>query len=445
MLTRACLSFALLVAIPAWSQVAPAASGGNEIPDDDSRMPMPPMVSGQVFPTTTRSETRSDYLDARLAFEPEYYDNLLPGYGGTPISDFGYSIRPSIELDKLTPRLHQTWTYQPGFTLYQRTSARNEEDQNASVQVQNRLSQHTTLSGQDFFQKNSNVFNQPYSSSGEPISGAPPSSPADVIVPFADRLTNVANAVVAYQFSMNAMVGGGGTATIYDFLDQAQSPGLYNSNSRGGTAFYTRRMHGTQYIGVTYQYLRTLGHPEDTQIEIQTNVIFPFYSVLLEHRFSVSLAGGPLHYSFTDPALSPSGSWTPAITGSVAWQGYRTSLAASYSRFVTGGGGLLGVFKSNKASASARWQMLHTWSAGVGAGYSLYTNLSPLYSSAGQGGHSLSGTISFDHPLGERFTTSLGYRRLDQRYSSIEAISSDPNSDRAFISISYQLTKPLGR
>jgi hypothetical protein len=289
------------------------------------------------------------------------------------------------------------------------------------------------------------VFNQPFSLSGEPISGAPPSSPADVVIPFADRLTNVANAVIAYQFSMNAMVGGGGTTTIYNYLDQAQAPGSYNSNSRGGTAFFTRRMHGTQYIGVTYQYLRTLGQPQGTQIEIQTNTLLPFYSILLEHRFSLSLAGGALHYDFADSSLPTSSSWAPAVMASLAWQGYRTSLAVSYSRFVTGAGGLLGVFDSNTASASAHWQMARTWSVGLSAGYSVYKNLSTLSSFNGQGGHSLNGSASVDHPLGERFNTSFGYQRLDQRYSSIAAISTDPNSDRAFISISYQLTKPLGR
>jgi hypothetical protein len=241
------------------------------------------------------------------------------------------------------------------------------------------------------------------------------------------------------------MVGGGGTTTIYNYLNQAQSPGSYNSNSRGGTGFYTRRMHGTQYIGVTYQYLRTLGHPKDTQIEIQTNTILPFYSILLENRFSLSLAGGALHYDFADSSLPSSGSWTPAVMASLAWQGYRTSFVVSYSRFVTGAGGLLGVFDSNTVSASAHWQIARTWAVESTGGYSLFKNLSPLSSFNGPGGHSINGTVSFAHPLGERFTTSLGYQRLDQHYSSIAAISSDPNSDRAFISISYQLTKPLGR
>src|ERR1035438_858919 len=111
-----------------------------------------------------------------------------------PISDFGYSITPTLQIDQLTPRFHQALDFRPGFTLYQRTSVRNEADQSASYDLQYRLSPHMTLSGQDSFQKMSNVFNQPDSLLGAPVSGAPPASPADVIAPYADRLSNAANA-----------------------------------------------------------------------------------------------------------------------------------------------------------------------------------------------------------------------------------------------------------
>src|ERR1039458_6801509 len=108
MLTRACLSLALLVTMPAWSQALPTATAGPGVLDDEYRMPIPPMVSGQAFPTTTRSEARSNYLDAGLTFQPAYYDNLLAGYGAQPIGDMAYSIRPMIEYNQLTPRLHRS-------------------------------------------------------------------------------------------------------------------------------------------------------------------------------------------------------------------------------------------------------------------------------------------------------------------------------------------------
>jgi hypothetical protein len=379
-----------------------------------------------------------------LTARPAYYDNLLPGYGAQPISDVAYSIRPSIEFDRLTPRLHQKWIYLPGFTLYQRTSARNEADQSAALDLQYRLSLHTTISGQDNFQKTSNIFNQS-SLSGQPVSGAPPSSPADVIAPFADRLTNTANAAVAYQAWKNAMIGGGGTTAIYNYLNQPQSSGLYNSTSRGGSAFYSYRLSGTQYIGATYRYVRILGQSMLGQLEIQTHTVYIFYNASLGERLSLSLSAGPQYYDYAQSPLPTSSSLEPAVMGSMSWRGSHASFAANYSRSVTGGGSLLGALSSNAASVSAHWQLTRSWTVGSTASYAIYKNVTPLSLSTSQGGHSISGTVSLDRSLSDHFRAQLGYQRLHQSYNSIAAITSDPDTDSAFISISYQLKKPLGR
>ena len=159
MLTRACLSLVLLAAMPAWAQVAPAATGGT--PADESQMQVPPAVSGEPLPTATGAEMRSNYLNTALTLETSYYDNLQPDSGAQPISDMAYSVNPSIALDKMTSRLHQTLTYSPHFTIYQRTSARNLVDQNATLDLSYRLSPHLSINGRDTFEKGSNVFNQP--------------------------------------------------------------------------------------------------------------------------------------------------------------------------------------------------------------------------------------------------------------------------------------------
>jgi hypothetical protein len=52
------------------------------------------------------------------------------GTSATPVSDVSYSIWPTIALDETTSRLHWAISYAPGFTFYQRTSSRNEADQN---------------------------------------------------------------------------------------------------------------------------------------------------------------------------------------------------------------------------------------------------------------------------------------------------------------------------
>ena len=439
MLTRACLGLSLLVALPAWSQVAPAATGGTDIQDDAYRMPILPMVSGQAFPATTLSEERSNYLDARLAFEPAYYDNLLVGYGTHSISDMAYSIKPTIELDQLTPRLHHTWTYNPSFTLYQHTAARNAEDQSASLDLQYRLSQHTTISARDMFQQSSNVFNAATSSLGET------SSPAVVIPPLVGRLINTASAEIANQFSRDDMIGAGGSIGLYNYPDKAQFPYLFDSNSRGGSAFYNRRLSGMQYLGVTYQYGRVLGYPTSGELEIQTHTVFLFYTGSLAHDLSLSLAAGPQYYDLVLSPLPAYASWTPAVMASIVRQGERTNFTANYSRTVTGGAGLLGAFSSNSANASARWQTARTWTVAATGTYMMFENESPQSVSTEPGRRSISGIASIEHSLGEHFTARLEYQRLHENFNGLAGITSNPDSDREAISITYQFTRPLGR
>jgi hypothetical protein len=403
------------------------------------------MVSGQNLPTTTLSEARSNYLNFGFTFRTAYYDNLLATFGSQPISDVAYSINPSIEFDKSTPRLRQTFTYRPGFTLYQRTTSMNDADQSAAVDVEYRMTEHVTLSGKENFQKTSNIFNQSFFLAGTPISGAPPSSPANAIAPFASELTSTASAELTYQFSANETIGGSGTGTILNYPDPAESPGLYNSNSIAGSAFYNRRLSDAQSLGVNYQYVRVKGEPTIGQLDIQTNTLFLFFAASPGEGLTLSVSAGPQHYDYAQSPLPASSSLTLAVTTSVGWQGQRTSLAANYSRTVTAGAGQQGALSSNTASSSASWQLARTWSVGSAASYALYKNVTPLSVSSSQGGHSFSGSVSLNHSLSEHFRAQLGYQRLHQTYNGIAAIAADPDADSAFISISYQLSRPLGR
>ena len=441
MLTRACLILALLAAMHAWSQVAPAATGGT--PVDETQMQIPPPISGEPLPTVTGSEVRSNYLDPGLTLETAYYDNLLPGYGAHPSSDMAYSVNPNIELDKMTSRLHQTWKYESNFTLYQHTSARNLVDQNASLHLLYRLSQHVSISGRDTFVKGSNIFNQP--SLGVSLSGSTTSSPADVIAPYADLLSNQANAQLSYQFSANSMIGAGGTTALHNYPNQAQSPDLANSDMRGGSAFYNRLLSSTQYIGAIYQYSNEVDTLSRTESDTKVDTFSFFYTAHLMHALTLSVTAGPERYNVAMSPLPPFASWTPSVTGSIAWQRDRTNFAASYSRTVAGGGGLLGAFSTNTANGSARWQLARTWTVEATVNYLIRKNVSLFSLLSYPGGYSVSGTAKIEHSLSEHFRVSLEYQRVHQSYSYISSISSDPDSDRGSISISYQFARPLGR
>jgi hypothetical protein len=241
------------------------------------------------------------------------------------------------------------------------------------------------------------------------------------------------------------MIGGGGTGAIYDFTNKAQYPNLYDSNSRAGSAFYNHRMFGTQYVGATYQYVKILGYPASGSLEIQTHTVFPFYTAYFQNGVFLSIAVGPQHFDLVFSPAPETSSWTPAVVTSIGRQGAHTNFAASYSRTVSGGGGLLGAFSSQSASATANWQFARYWTGELGANYLLRKNVSPASVSTEEGGHNVSGNVSVERSLGEHFTARFKYQRLHQTFSSIAAIASNPDSDRVSISISYQFRRPLGR
>jgi hypothetical protein len=404
-------------------------------------MQTPPPVSGQAYPTETGSEARSNYLRAGLNIQTAFDDNLEPGTTGNPVSDVVYSIGSSFALDQSTPRTHKMFSYSPGFTFYEPTSMPNALNQNATVSYQYRLSPHTRISVQDSFVQTSNVFDQPYGG----ISGSTQSPTGAVVAPFAEQRSNGTSGQLSYQFSGNGMIGVGGTYSIFDYPNPAEATGLSNSNSYGGSAFYNRRLSNTQYIGVNYQYSKMTSSSTSGASETEMNMIYSFYTLYLEHSLSISVSGGPQHFAVTQSPLPASASWTPAGTASMGWQRNRSNLAASYSRTVSGAGGLLGAFKSESAIANASWHLARTWTAGLAASYTTQKNVLPAFFSSSQGGHTISGTVSVQHPISEHFTAGFQYAHIHQSYGGIAVISDDPDNDRASISFSYQFARPLGR
>jgi hypothetical protein len=419
---------------------------------DESQMQTPPPVSGQAYPTTVGSQVRFNYLAAGLTFNTAYNDNVLTGDSTVPVSDLIYSILPTVTLDQATARQHLTLVYSPGFTFYQHTSALNAADQSVALNLQYRPSEHTSITLGDIFQKSTNVFDQLYPLSGGAISGSTQSLPTEVVAPYANRLSNVTNMGFSDQFARNRMIGVGGIVTENNYPNPTEASGLYNSNSLGGSIFYNQRLSSTQYTGVTYQYLRSQSNPASAQAnpvtaqaEVQTHTILGFYTIYLNPTLSFSLSGGPQYFEAAQSPLPAFHSWTPSVMASIGWQRSHTNFAASYSRTVTGNLGLSGAFDANSANASVRWQIVSTWIVGSAGGYSNSKNVTPSLPSSNPGGQTISGTASVQHSISEYLEVELGYAHLHQNYSGIAVISAAPDSNREFISITYHLTRPLGR
>jgi hypothetical protein len=415
------------------------------------RMLAPPPVSGQTYPVSFTGEERSNYLRGGVTFSTAYSDNVLAGTSSNPVSDVSYSVWPTIALDEKTPRMHLLLTYAPGFTFYQRESPLNQANQNASINFQYRLSPHVTFSAQDGFQKSSSVFNQPDLGAAGTVSGGIQQPNQSVIAPLADILSNAGNVGITYQFAANSMIGASGTFTNLHYPNPTEVPGLFDSESQGGSAFYSLRISKRHYIGAAYEYQRLLSYPAPGTNETQTHAMLLFYTLYLTSRFSISAFGGPQYaevgpqFSNTVSTPSPaSQSWNPAAGGSLSWQGRLTSLAVSYSHVISNGGGLIGAVRMDSASASLRQQLTRMLSASVAGGYAQndVLTVTPLSIS---NGHTVSGTASLQQQFGQHFNLQLGYTRLHQDYSTVAILAANPDTNREFISISYQFSRPLGR
>ena len=436
----------LSIPFPAQAQVAPEATGGG---NQDEPMQMTPLETGTPYATGTGWESRSNFLNGSIGFTPAYNDNLYPGQASAPISEMSYSITPKIVFNQTASRLQQTFSYSPAFTIYAQTSGLNKLDHSASANYDYRWTPHVTVTALDTFQKTSNVFNQAGSLESGSVSGSIPVSPADVIAPWIDRLSNAVTGDLGYQFSANGMIGGGGGSNLMRIPNYGSS-GNYDSNGQVASAFFNRRLTLAQTAGITYQYTRNVTtYAAGTTFEVQLYGVMPFYSFATGEHFSASIAAGPQYYTETvTSSVTPvptANAWTPVVTASFGWQVERSSVAASLSRTVNGGGGLLGAYIRESANLHLRHQFARTWTIDVGGDYGNYKNSAPQSLLTYPGGHTINGEFSLDHPIGEHLHSTIGYQRMHRTYSGSTALTVDPDADRAYITVSYQFSRPIGR
>jgi hypothetical protein len=454
MLQRTCLCAILFLATPLWSQVSSPGEESVNAPNAENRMLTPPVVSGQAYPVAGVSEERSNYLRGGVAFTTAYSDNVMGSSSGNPVSDISYSVWPTLAIDQTTSRVHWGANYAPGFTFYRHTSSRNQADQNASLNFQARLSPHVTIAAQDAFQKSSNFFNQPDLASAGAVSGGAQGPNQSVIAPLADRLSNDGNGGITYQFTASDMIGASGAFSRLYYPNPKDVSGLYDSSSQAGSGFYTHRVAEMHYFGASYQYQRLMSYPTQGQNETQTHALLLFYSFDPSKRFSISMFGGP-QYAMIGPQFSAGvpfaqpgmKSWRPVAGASMNWQGQSASLAVSYVHTISGGGGLVGAVYMDSASASYRQQFTRSLSAACSGGYAQNKVVGdfPPTAAASTNGHSVSGTASLQRQFGEHLNLQLGYTRLHQSYNNVAVLSRNPDTNREWVSISYQFNRPLGR
>jgi hypothetical protein len=171
-----------------------------------------------------------------------------------------------------------------------------------------------------------------------------------------------------------------------------------------------------------------------------------FYTFFPVKTFSLSFFGGPQYYSSgaqfgagsRAPLVAATQSWTPAAGASINWQLERSNIAFSYLHSVSGGSGLIGAVELDSASASIRGQVTRNITASVAGSYAN----NGVLSVSTLGGHSVSGSAGLQRQFGPHINAQAGYTRVHQTY---DFFSANPDTNREWVSISYQFARPLGR
>jgi len=435
MLKTFCLFLVVVAAVPAWSQVEPAANGGG-FDLDDAHMMTPPPVSVDSYPVVVGAESRTNFLDAGLVFTGSYVDNLMEG--PVAVSDEVYYFRPSVTFDRRTFRQGESFQYSPGFNLYQNTSQLNGVTQDASADYRFHLSKYAVIQLSDRFWQNFNTYNQ----SNPFIAGGVTGGPGNItlIAPFANQLNNLSTAGIAYQYGRNAMIGGNASYAFLHYANSNRFTGLNNGNNVEGTAFYSRRIGRAEYLGVVYQFSKFVTHPIDTYT--QTHSILGFYTHYFTRNFTLSVLGGPERYSTWTPDIAKAEAWTPVGQGILGWQSLRTNLGVSFTHVVSGAPGLNGAFHANLASLTGRVKIGRSWTAGATGEYSLLKGINVgLY----PGGHAVSAGADVSRHIFERTEIAVGYAHIHESFAQVPSAAYAPDSNRVYGSIRYGFSRPIGR
>jgi hypothetical protein len=388
----------------------------------------PPPLTGSAYAVSVGEEVgRANYFNAGLVFSGAYTDNIyVPGTSGK-VGDEQYSFQPTLVLNRRSARASEILSYEPGFTMYQQTSQLNGMSQQGEAKYQ--------------FHQNSNLYNQPnpfaptgVSSTGQAVN----------VYPFENQLSNSSNAGIDCQYARNAMIGGSASFDLLRYQDHSlSSAALQNQNVTGASAFFSRRLSAAHYTGLTYQFSKIITFPERSYTNAYS--IMGFFTVYLTRNFSLSILGGPQHYDTRGPSIVASRAWSPEIQASVGWNGRRAGMAGSYSRGVSTTSGLVGAYRIDAFQGGALWHLGRTWTLDCGGAYSEFSLLTKDSGGLTTGIRTATGSASIVHPVTDRLSGALAYAHFHQDQALVGTPFFSPESNRVTLSISYQLSRSIGR
>lgn len=432
--------------------------------EDAPRIPPPIAGEDTIIPGPLGEESlafdselaRTNYLDGGMSLGTTFDDNAF-NTSEDRISNLSFLFQPYIALKQSRGRLNWMLDYGGGFTVNQRLSAENQGSHNLGFEAKYRLSPHIDLLVRDHFITTTGFFDQVNQNPQAPTGTLLQRPNEFVVTPLAQQTSNLGTAQITCQFSPRSEIGGSGTFYLSHYKDVPEGTSLVDSNSQQADAFYNYRVSQGSSVGVTYHFQRLTFSPiADTTL---VNSVLATYTLQLQPaRVTLSFFGGPQHMGNSSQLTSPSGalstsgtlaaasqkSWSPAAGGSLNWNGQQTSFLAEVGHTASDGGGLFGAVQLTMVDAAVRRQFTRSLTVQLGGAYGSSSPLgiaSPGYSAL----KNATGTFAISRRLRTSMTLSAGYSYVYQLQQNAVPPITNVHHNRAWVSVSYGFTRPLGR
>jgi hypothetical protein len=438
-ITAVCLLALSALWAVAQTQKDPAA------PTLDQVMNVPPTLAGQSQPLKVGNELgRESSLSGGISFTTMYTDNLFLTATGHR-SEISYEVGPHIAWRQFTPRLSLELDGGAGFIANQHFNERNMASENANFELSYRLRPHLTLRASDGFANISGLFSGVGTATSQTGVGVVQQANSTVITPASHILTNTSLGELTYQFSAASNVGARGVVSILRYPDGATSVSnipLYEEQSYSAEAFYNHRFSPRQWLGLTLRGQRF--DSAKSLIVTDSGSVLLFYSLQPTSTINLTFFGGPqLISTRVDPSLLTTigpfdaHQLLPSGGATFVWQKSRTIANLSYVRQANGGSGLGSAVTNQTMQAGLREQLTDRQDVTLAFTYAtnetLVTNVKL---------HSYSARAEYTRRLTRSLAASLGYG-WEQQNETTALLPARAN--RVWISLSYEMSKPLGQ
>ena len=421
---------------------------------------LPPKINGQVNSLAFSSESRqTNLLSVGVALSTIYDDNARSN-NSHPVGNFGYWIAPNISIQETRTRVAWSLHYAPGFILNQRIG--NQYAHDLFFNSQFRFTERLTLQiGDDFTRATTSSIGlneNPLQPAGNVLQ----QPNASIVTPLARRTSNGTHLDLVYQLGEGTTVGVGGSFNERKYGDVANGVDvqLLNSQSGTATAYYSHQFSRKHSFGVTYLFSRVTTSGQIRE-GANSHSVQLFYTFAPTASTTLSLFAGPDQTSTSDDGQIPiqigpfvfyepisykHQSWTGDGGMTFGWQGRRNSIRAMLVRHMSDGGGLTGAVRSNSGDVRVRRQLSERCTGNLSVVYGTNDALSYLY---GKNFQTVSGIAGFQYALGQHLSLTLNYARDHQNFQTSSngaaPFSSSISRNRAWFSIAYHATRPLGQ